>query len=347
MKEEVRALWDICFGDDEAFTELYFSRRYNEDVNIVITEKGRVISALQILPYTMTYCKDIIPMGYISGACTHPDFRNKGAMKRLLSASFSKMRKQGIPLTTLIPAEEWLFDYYSKTGFVSVFEYSSKAVLPSSLTISGKYSVTDFSSSEEKDVYAYFNKKMLERPYCIQHSEEDFNVILEDLHLGDGVLLVARLNNQIKGIVFCYSLDNILHVPELLYEDETVKETLLAEAARRMNVKEIDCIEPSTGGMGEILGMARIIDAENMLVLFARQNIEIEISFNLIDEFIKENNGFYSMKSGKIERGEIKEGFINVTIEELTQALMGYNTEELPEILRFPKQHPYMSLMLN
>jgi hypothetical protein len=346
MKEEVRALWDICFGDDEAFTELYFSRRYNEDVNIVITEKDRVISALQILPYTMTYCKDIIPMGYISGACTHPDFRNKGAMKRLLSASFSRMKKQGIPLTTLIPAEEWLFDYYSKTGFVSVFEYSSKAIQSSSLNISEKYSVTEF-NPPENDVYAYFNKKMLERPYCIQHSEEDFNVILEDLHLGDGALLVARLNNQVKGIIFCYSQDEVLHVPELFYENKTARDMLLAKAAQRMNVKEIDSTEPPTDEMGEILGMARIIDAERMLILFAKQNPEIKASFNLIDEFIKENNRFYSMKSGKIEKGEAKESFISITIEELTQALMGYNTDELPEILRFPKQHPYMSLMLN
>ncbi len=346
MKEEVRALWDICFGDDEAFTELYFSRRYNEDVNIAITEKDQVISALQILPYTMTYCKDIIPMGYISGACTHPDFRNKGAMKRLLSASFSRMKKQGIPLTTLIPAEEWLFDYYSKTGFVSVFEYSSKAVQSSSLNISEKYSVTEFNPSE-RDVYAYFNKKMLERPYCIQHSEEDFNVILEDLHLGDGELLVARLNNQIKGIIFCYSKDEVLHVSELFYEDDAAKNTLLAKAAQRMNVKEIESIEPPTDEKGEILGMARIIDAERLLIPFAKENPEIEIAFNLIDTSIEENNGLYSMKSGKLEKGEAKEGFINISIVELAQALMGYNTDELPEILRFPKHRPYMSLMLN
>ena len=49
MKEEVKKLRNLCFGDDEAFTELYFSKRYNDEVNLAIEENGNVISALQLL----------------------------------------------------------------------------------------------------------------------------------------------------------------------------------------------------------------------------------------------------------------------------------------------------------
>ena len=347
MKEGVRSLWNLCFGDNEAFTELYFSKRYSEEVNVTIKEGEKVISALQILPYPMTFCGEIIPTGYISGACTHPDYRNKGAMKRLLLDSFLRMQKNNIPLTTLIPAEEWLFDYYSKMGFTPVFEYSEKTFIIEELAASPEYLITGF-TPPQTDVYSFFDKKMKERPCCIQHSPEDLQVILDDLHLGEGKLLVARLKGEVTGLAFCYVKDNILHVPELFFENESVRDTLLFAAAKQMEADRITYITPSTNETSKILGMARIIDAEKMLKIYATQHPELEISFNLTDEFIEKNNAFYSMKWGKTEKEEIKEASLRINIQQLTQALLGYKTEQLPKELQiFHSQTPYMSLMLN
>lgn len=347
MKEEVRELWNICFGDNEAFTELYFSKRYSEEVNIAIKEGEKVISAMQILPYPMTFCGTIIPTGYISGACTHPDFRNKGAMKRLLFSSFVRMLENEVPLATLIPAEEWLFEYYSKTGFTTTFEYTNINFIIEDLSPSPEYHISEYTPSQS-DVYAFFNKKMKERACCIQHSSDDFNIILDDLYLGEGNLFVSRLNGEVNGVAFCYSEDEELQVPEIFFENESVRNSLLYWSAKQMNVKNITCIVPPVDEMDDILGMARIIDAEKMLHLYAAKHKVLEVSFNLIDEYIEKNNGFYSMKSGKIEKNKTKEGILKITIQQLTQALLGYKTDELPKEFRlFPKQTPYMSLMLN
>jgi len=347
MKEKVRELWNICFGDDEAFTELYFSKRYNEEVNLAIQENGKVISAMQILPYPMTFCGEIIPTGYISGACTNPDFRNKGAMKRLLFKSFLRMLENEVPLTTLIPAEEWLFEYYSKVGFTTAFECSEKNFIFEDLSPSSKYIVTEFTPLQT-DVYSFFDKKMKERPCCIQHSQDDFNVILDDLYLAEGKLFVSRLNGEITGLAFCYAIEKVLHVPELFFDNESVRDTLLFSAAKQMNVKDISCITPAIDETGDTLGMARIVDAERMLQIYAVQHPELEISFNLKDKFIEKNNAFFSMKSGKIRKEGIKEDYLELTIQQLTQALLGYKIKDLPKELHIlPKQTPYMSLMLN
>lgn len=347
MKKRVRELWDICFGDSEAFTKLYFSKRYSEEVNLAIEEEGKVISALQILPYPMTFCGEIIPTGYISGACTHPDYREKGAMKRLLLKSFHRMLENNVLLTTLIPAEEWLFGYYFKTGYVPVFENSEQAFSSKRLSPSSEYLISEFTSSQT-DVYPFFDKKMKERPCCIQHTLEDFQVILDDLHLGKGQLLTARVKDKIAGLAFCYLKDNRLYVPELFFENKDVRDTLLFEAAELMDAKKITCITPSTDEKGDILGMARIINAEKMLQIYATQHPELELSFNLVDNFIEENNAFYSMKSGKIKRGETTETSLKISIQQLTQGLMGYKVEQLPkEISALSKQSPYMSLMLD
>jgi Predicted acetyltransferase involved in intracellular survival and related acetyltransferases len=350
MKEEVKKLWNLCFGDDEAFTELYFSKRYSDEVNLAIEENGNIISALQILPYPMTFCGEIISTGYISGACTHPDYREKGAMKRLLLKSFTRMQDNEVPLTTLIPAEKWLFSYYSKMGYTPVFEYSNKTFTVEELKPSSEYIVSKYTSQPflQEEVYSFFDEKMKNRPYCIQHSYDDFLVIMDDLKLGNGELLIARSKGKIKGLAFCYAKENRLHVPELFLENDSVRDTLLFTAAEQFQVKEISCIIPPNDEMGNILGMARIIDAEKLLNIYTIHHPKLEASFNINDEFIKKNNAFYSIKSGKLEIAEINKNFKSFSIQELTQGLLGYKTELLPKELQlFDRQKPYMSLMLN
>ena len=89
IKEQVKALWKICFDDSEEFVEMYFRLRYKTEVNVAIQSGDEVISALQMLPYPMTFGGETVQTSYISGACTHPDFRSKGVMRELLSQSFA------------------------------------------------------------------------------------------------------------------------------------------------------------------------------------------------------------------------------------------------------------------
>ena len=121
IREKVKNLWKLCFNDSEEFTELYFRLRYNNDINIAIQSGEEVIAALQMLPYPMTFEGEDIHTAYISGACTHPDYRNRGVMHELLSQAFARMLHNNVALSTLIPAEPWLFDYYGRSGYAPVF----------------------------------------------------------------------------------------------------------------------------------------------------------------------------------------------------------------------------------
>ena len=48
LKEQVKALWKICFDDSEEFVEMYFRLRYKTEVNVAIQSGDEVISALQL-----------------------------------------------------------------------------------------------------------------------------------------------------------------------------------------------------------------------------------------------------------------------------------------------------------
>lgn len=132
MREKVKKLWKLCFNDSEEFTELYFRLRYNNDINIAIQSGEEVIASLQMLPYPMTFEGEDIHTAYISGACTHPDYRNQGVMHELLSQAFARMLHNNVALSTLIPAEPWLFD----TMAVAVMPpYSAMPKRPLSLPV--------------------------------------------------------------------------------------------------------------------------------------------------------------------------------------------------------------------
>lgn len=346
---EVRELWKLCFNDSEEFIELYFSMRYTDEINKTISDNERMISAMQLLPYPMTYCGTSIPTSYISGACTHPDYRKHGAMKRLMRKSFIHMYDNGTLLCNLIPAEEWLFNYYERFDFAPVFDYTLEEtdvnLLPET---SGKYQIAPY-SPYQLDVHSYLDRKMKGRSCCIQHSMDDFNVIMADLKLSHGKLLVARIQMEIVGIAFCVSGDNATYITELFAETPEVRYALLKEAALQMGNHQLRCILPPKENKEKHLGMARIINAEKMLQLFCKKYNEIGISIELTDNLITENSDYYTLKHGTCERGfHPDRKYHKLNIKQLTYLLLGYGIEDFPkEFQVFPSQQPYMSLMLN
>ena len=77
-KDEVKALWKLCFTDSDEFTDLYFDLRYKDDINMAVREEGKIISALQMISYPMTFLRGDDCYFLRFGACTHPDYRSHG-----------------------------------------------------------------------------------------------------------------------------------------------------------------------------------------------------------------------------------------------------------------------------
>ncbi|WP_321479011.1 GNAT family N-acetyltransferase [uncultured Bacteroides sp.] len=337
LKRRIKELWQLCFQDNEAFTELYFTRRYNNEVNISIQSGEEVIAAMQTLPYPMTFCGEIIPTAYVSGACTHPDYRNKGVMMELLSQAFARMHSQGILLSSLIPANNSLFQYYRKSGYASVFNYAEKTIHIEQVIEKKKRLKIKVSDEFKEETYQYFYQKMEERPCCIQHTVNDFKVILAALKLEEGKILIAKEKEKICGIALCHPTGNTVLVDEIVTEDTEIKNSLIAEASQLWQCNKITILSPGdTESMNKQLGMIRIIDAKKVLQLFAAAFPSKEMSLELTDNNISSNNGYYYITNGKCMKSN----------ERLFRTHRKYTVETLAEEI-FPPLHPYMSLMLN
>lgn len=356
IKNETRILWDKCFSEeDKRFVDFYFEKRYNEEDNIFIERDGKVVSALQLISYPFSYYGKTIGCAYISGACTDPDYRSQGLMNELIIKSLNKANNNGACFAALIPASESLFNYYEGCNFVPTFDYS-KIHLKKSLqsTINSQQSVSVIVFDHESDpelfyqVYEYFNAKMRSRNCCIQHNEYDLRVITDDLELFDNHLLIAKYGDDICGLAFCYLRNDEIFIKDIFAESGPILSDLITAAANTFKNESINIIIPPVPGQKtHRLGMARLIDAETMLRLYAISHPKLKIEISLVDSILPQNNGTYYINNGILEKKD-SIGSDVIYIEELTQALLGYHTDSLPEKLKvFNIQTAFMSLMLD
>ncbi len=334
IKAQVRKLWECCFNDTPEFTDLYFSKRYTDERNIVIEKENKVVSALQLLPYPLTFYNSTLQSWYISGAATFPEYRNQGVMKDLISSSFYRMQQNGIPISILIPADEWLFSYYEKSGYATVFYSDTKTIKKSdfSYASSNLYKIKQH-TEYSREVQHYLNRKLKEKRSAILHPEEDLQVILADLSLVDGRVITLEKGSEIEGLAILWKKKNRIYINELLTDSEEIEKELFYYLFTK-DIDEIHRTQASTQEEGKPLGMLRIIDVKQLLDLYASANPQNSLQFNLTDPLLAENNGFYSLKDGICNKSSIQKGVPQKTLIELTKEL-------------FIPLSPHMSLMLN
>lgn len=168
----VRSMWKTCFDDNDEYMDLYFSRQYKNENTLIYWVDNVAVASLQMIPYSIRFYGEVIPFYYLAGLCTLPEYRNKGYMGQLIYRSFAVMQERNIPLSILVPAEEWLFGYYEKYGFETTFDKSKNDI--------GFKAFLDKHQSNCSDAYRAFDKEYQQRDFCVLKSEYDFETIIQE-----------------------------------------------------------------------------------------------------------------------------------------------------------------------
>lgn len=349
-KQQTLDLWRACFEDTEAFVQFYFEQKYRDENTLVYEENDKVIAALQMIPYPMSWAGTIINTSYISGACTLPAARNKGLMRKMLTDAFVRMWQDKTEISILIPGEPWLYEYYGKSGYATIFEYSTENHTRFHTRLSQDIRIhipNEYNTTLISNCYPYFSRQMSGRPCCIQHTFEDFTTITQDLYMSGGRLVISyqKDTQEIIGLALAIPQENQVWVSDILYDSENIRKTLLQTASSYWDNNPVTCKLPAGKGNIHRGGMARIIDAEKMLKLYAVHHPDKSLTIQLTDPLLSANNGFFAISNGNCIHTREKNAHADfeMDIANLTLALFGRH----PESVIFQPQHPYISLMLD
>lgn len=337
-KEEAKRLWETCFDDNPLFTELYFQKRYTDSNTITITNGDKLLSVMQLLSYPFVFFNSVLSSAYVSGACTDPLFRDQGLMKRLLHKALNHLDQQKTPICTLIPAHDWLFDYYAKSGFETVFyKETIEGVVCTNQTTQTDLQV-NIEDEYSSRTHNYLDKKNLEQQAAILHTKEDYFVVLADLKLAEGKVFVASHKNIVVGVAIAYlnSQNKTVYFNEILSDTIEIQNHLIQATCTFFGTKTYALTRPSPKGSGNKMGMLRVIDAPTMLELYAAENPTFSKHFILTDPIIKKNEGEYLIENGGVTLLKSKPvpAIEKLSINQLTSLL-------------FQQTTPYMSLMLD
>ena len=283
-EKQIRTLWRNIFGDNEDFIKMYFKHVYKDEYALAMELDGKIVSSLMLLPYSLNYYGTELPMGYVVGACTLPAERGKGWMKRLMDTAVEEMKRRGMVLAALIPASTSLFEFYERHGFTRVFDFSLCTYSRSAYNIPPRnYRISQLVKFGRSEL-AFFSGKLNERPIGVLHDKEDIKNIFRDLALIGGKVIMASDQGGPCGMAFATPSgrqdagadERSALIRELIYTDDSVKQSLLLAVAEAFGVERVVYRKPSSpeATVSYGYGMARVIDADPMINIRAAQGIE-------------------------------------------------------------------------
>ena len=333
MRFETRHLWERSFADPRAFIDLYFREKYRKERNETIVRDGHVVSALQKLPYPMTYGGRMIPASYISGASTDERYRRRGLMGELLEQTHRAMRNEDATFSFLIPATAELANYYAKFGYAPCFRFGWQTMkAEESVDTSLAIDIADPCRAEE--LLVYLRNKMQDRPMCVQHPLNDLRAVMDDMRMAGDTLWEARRGELTVAVAICRAETDGVLLRECVWDDEAARDGLIAAVATHHGRTEVDMLD-TTGREGDYFGMARIINVEVMLAAYAALHPELQLVVEVADEHLPENNGCYRVADGKCER----------LVEPCTEAEKHSIAQLTHRVIT--EENPLMSLMMN
>ena len=120
LQKQAVSLWQEAFGDSEEYIS-FFLGTHKGCTFVPLTENGELVSGLYLIDGRLNGVDGF----YLFAAATFEAHRSKGCMARLLGLAAEKAKEKSKSFIALVPAEQSLFDYYSRFGYKTAF-YAKK-----------------------------------------------------------------------------------------------------------------------------------------------------------------------------------------------------------------------------
>ena len=261
-------------------------------------DEGTAIGHLQFPQLVLSLGEETLPAGYVVAVCTHPDHRGKGIMRPLLQEALRREKARGDVVSVLLPAEEWLYRYYTSVGgYAPVVNRARSRRLEDALR------EEDPAVTASSLVDYLLKVEASQQEPSLLHSRAFWEVITEDFEREEDLAFQIHRTESglIDGALFLVKGESELLV-QALYGTKPVREALLNEVTGESKLPLSYLLRSSGGRIPEARAMMRILDAPRYLEALVKYYPELTLSFTYRDELFPENDGNYLLSAGKVER---------------------------------------------
>ncbi len=323
-KARFRELWQICFGDTEAFMNWFFSERYFPELSSCLLEDGVIMSALQSYPLHIRLRGAILPASMLAGVSTHPERNGRGYMKQIFLHYMQRVRSQGIPVAIHTPAH--LPTFFSRGHFPAtntthlLAQTAAGSIMPKELA---PHSV----SEELALLQVCYQRATARYSGCVSRTMADFAYKFRDYSADGARCLVRQEQGNVLGYCVYYDGAERVHAEECFATDDGTMKMLLQALAHQANGKELHVkLPPDTAvALPEARtetrpqGVMGVADVSALLKAILRDSTFV---FDVKDENVPQNEGIWNGAGQAASRAP----HVCIPAGRLGQFLCGYRT---------------------
>lgn len=242
MKKDLISITSRCFNEPEDIVTYFFENKFKTENCFVCLENDKPVSVINVLNQKLMFKNKLHKVGYVYGACTLPEFRGKGHMKKLLNYAETCLFSRGYDCTVLVPESRYLEKFYESIGYSNFFKTKSVFL--------NKNEMIKLSEKESKE---NLNDKFLsypvERLRCRLYNE--FNgIVYERKDIDFAVNLYRRFDGDIISTNGGYTIgvpmnDFTVELKDFTCNIHTIGE-LVSEVLRKFSNYEIYLIKTNS-----------------------------------------------------------------------------------------------------
>lgn len=183
---QLKALWQVAFGDSSAAVNFYFSNRHQNENMLVAEVDGHIAAMLTMLPVQLAFGTDMRRGRYVYAVATARQYRGQGISSELLTYCHDYMQKNCEAASVLVPASDHLFEFYGKRGYKTDFFVENFTLHAKDLPSCPQGAVCTPCSSA--DFFRLRNAAFSEHSIFVQWDEDALGYIIKsNAAFGDGV----------------------------------------------------------------------------------------------------------------------------------------------------------------
>lgn len=244
----LKAMWKETFRDDDRFIDLFFKSKFSFERSLAVYDSDKPVSMLFFPSYDICVGGRKSRAGYILGAATKDAFRGQGIMFSLLCEAHDRMRAQGDEYSLLIPADEGLYGFYEKSGYMPLIK---KRIIEHN--VSGGENIKVVPATSVNDIMGIYEDAKSYLCDAVLQSRESYTVVIEDFLRSGRLLLIGDF-----GYAFVSEQGGRLIVSELILDSRSANDSwkinaVMNKIGRRFSYKNITCCcPPSISDLGHL-----------------------------------------------------------------------------------------------